>query len=261
MKRKNIAIIATMILSASLMACGTSNTADTTNKNVKVAAQSATTLQENQTEKPVVTATEDTTVTVTESTSTEADVTDTEAAITTENTDINNTVDITSGPDMNVESNESDYEASYEPDTPAYVPDTAPADTPVDIPDSTPTDEPVDNTPAPTEPAAHEHNWVPVYGYIEWIENETGEDTHRRYIDENGNEVVITKHDFGNEGWLIDHYECKCGETKTGEDHEKIENYKNTKQISKDGLFYYKTTEEFSALYKNTQRMKENLIS
>ena len=158
--------------------------------------------------------------------------------------------------------NESSYKPATEPDRPAYEPtDTAPADTPVNIPDSAPAEEPADNTPAPAEPAAHEHDWVPVYGYIEWIENETGEDTHRRYIDENGNEVVITKHDFGNEGWLIDHYECECGEIKTGEDHEKIENYKNTKQISKDGLFYYKTTEEFSVLYKNTQRMKENLIS
>ena len=146
--------------------------------------------------------------------------------------------------------NEPSYKPATEPDTPAYEPtDTASADTPAD------------DTPAPAEPAVHEHNWVPVYGYIEWIENETGENTHRRYIDENSNEVVITKHDFGNEGWLIDHYECECGETKTGEDHEKIESYKNTKQISKDGLFYYKTTEEFSVLYKNTQRMKENLIS
>lgn len=136
-----------------------------------------------------------------------------------------------------------------------------PSDEPAYAPADIPAEEPVDDTPAPAEPAVHEHNWTPVYGYVEWIENETGEDTHRRYIDENGNEVVITKHDFGNDGWLIDHYECACGETKTGEDHEKIENYKNTKQISKDGLFYYKTTDEFSTLYKNTQRMKENLIS
>lgn len=136
-----------------------------------------------------------------------------------------------------------------------------PSDEPAYAPADIPAEEPVDDTPAPAEPAVHEHNWVPVYGYVEWIENETGEDTHRRYIDENGNEVVITKHNFGNDGWLIDHYECACGETKTGEDHEKIENYKNTKQISKDGLFYYKTTDEFSTLYKNTQRMKENLIS
>lgn len=188
---------------------------------------------------------------------------DTKTATDVESTDVNNTVDITSEPKVNVaESDESDYEVSYKPDTPAYVPDTtdtAPADTPADIPDNTPADEP--DTPAPAEPAVHEHNWIPVYGYVEWIENETGEDTHRRYIDENGNEVVITKHDFGNDGWLIDHYECTCGETKTGEDHEKIENYKNTKQISKGGLFYYKTTDEFSTLYKNTQRMKENLIS
>lgn len=136
-----------------------------------------------------------------------------------------------------------------------------PSDEPAYAPADIPAEEPVANTPSSAEPAVHEHNWTPVYGYVEWIENETGEDTHRRYIDENGNEVVITKHDFGNDGWLIDHYECACGETKTGEDHEKIENYKNTKQISKDGLFYYKTTDEFSTLYKNTQYMKENLIS
>ena len=260
MKRKNIAIIATMILSASLMACGTSNPADTAaNENAKVAVQSATTLEEKQTEKPVVATTD----AATESESIEADTTGTEIATNVENTDVNNTVNFTSEPEANVtESNESDYEVSYEPDVPAYIPnvtDTETADTPADIPDSTPAEEP--DTPAPAEPAVHEHNWVPVYGYVEWIENETGEDTHRRYIDENGNEVVITKHDFGNDGWLIDHYECACGETKTGEDHEKIENYKNTKQISKGGLFYYKTTDEFSTLYKNTQRMKENLIS
>ena len=132
---------------------------------------------------------------------------------------------------------------------------------PAYVPADTSAEEPVDNTPAPTEPAAHEHNWTPVYCYVEWIENETGEDTHRRYIDENGNEVVITQHDFRNDGKLIDHYECECGETKTGEDHEKIENYKNTKQISKNGLFYYRNDTDFTEQYFNTQMMRENLIS
>lgn len=173
----------------------------------------------------------------------------TEAAVTTENTDVDNTTVITSEPDVNAESNEPDYEVSYEPDVPAYVPDT-----PVDIPDSTPADEPVDNTPAPTEPATHEHNWVPVKYYAEWITS-TEPNSHVRWHDKHGNERT-DKHTYSN-ALGVDHYECECGETKTGEDHDKLQDIINTKEISEDGLFYYRNNEEYSYPYRHTQSMYE----
>lgn len=140
----------------------------------------------------------------------------------------------------------SDAIVAAEPDTPAYVPDTAPADTPAD--------EPVDNTPAPTEPAAHEHNWTPVKCYVEWITS-TEPNSHVSWHDKHGNERT-DKHTYDNDKG-VDHYECECGETKTGEDHDRLQNIINTKEISEDGLFYYRNDEEFSYPYCHTQRMYE----
>lgn len=151
----------------------------------------------------------------------------------------------------------SDAIVAAEPDVPAYVPDTtdnAPADTPVDIPDSTPADEPVDNTPAPTEPATHEHNWTPVKYYVEWITS-TEPNSHVRWHDKHGNERT-DKHTYSN-ALGVDHYECECGETKTGEDHDRLQDIINTKEISEDGLFYYKNNEEYSYPYRHTQSMYE----
>lgn len=148
----------------------------------------------------------------------------------------------------------SDAIVAAEPDTPAYVPDTAPADTPVDIPDSTPADEPVDNTPAPTEPAVHEHNWIPVKYYVEWITS-TEPNSHVCWHDKHGNERT-DKHTYSNV-LGVDHYECECGETKTGEDHDRLQDIINTKEISEDGLFYYRNNEEYSYPYRHTQSMYE----
>lgn len=144
----------------------------------------------------------------------------------------------------------SDAIVAAEPDTPIYVPDTtdtAPADTPVDIPDSTPADEPVDNTPAPTEPAVHEHNWVPTYCYIEWIASQTTSED--QYVP--GGTVTVTR--FEQAGQLIDHYECDCGATKDGENKSDIAQISSTKNVPDSGIVYYTNPEYFfTNLRQNT---------
>ena len=169
----------------------------------------------------------------------------TETAVTTENTDVDNTIGVTSEPDVNVESNESDYEVSYEPDTPAYVPDTT--DTTDTEPADTPADEPVDNTPAPTEPAVHEHNWVPTYCYIEWIASQTTSED--QYVP--GGTVTVTR--FEQAGQLTDHYECNCGATKDGENKSDIAKILSTKNVPEGGIAYYTNSEYFfTNLRQNT---------
>ena len=129
--------------------------------------------------------------------------------------------------------NEPSYKPAAEPDTPAYEPtDTAPADTPVNIPDSTPAEEPADNTPAPAEPAAHEHDWVPTYCYIEWLETEKLSETSSVSY-------------FRQGGRMIDHYDCECGATKDGENKERINYLLSTKDTSTGTVVYFTDYDKF----------------
>ena len=165
------------------------------------------------------------------------DTTATEMATDVGSADVNNAVDITSEPEANVdiaESNESNYEVSYEPDVPAYVPDTTDT-TPADIPDSTPAEEPD----APAEPAVHEHNWTPTYCYIEWIASQTTSED--QYVP--GGTVTVTR--FEQAGQLIDHYECDCGATKDGENKSDIAQILSTKNVPEGGIVYYTNPEYF----------------
>lgn len=226
MRKKHIAILATMILSTSLVACRTSDPADNTDTNIKVATQSVTTLEEHQTEKPVMT--EDTTAveSTTDESSTEVSeeiLTDTEATDMSDNT---NGIHIVTEPVANIEDN--NYVESYEPsDEPAY----APADIPAE--------EPVDDTPAPAEPAVHEHNWTPVYCYIEWIASQTT--IEDQYVP--GGTVTITR--FEQAGQLTDHYECDCGATKDGENKSDIAKILSTKNVPEGGILYYTSLREY----------------
>lgn len=139
-----------------------------------------------------------------------------------------------------VAANETSYEPAAEPDEPAYEPtDTAPADTPADIPDSTPAEEPAEDTPAPAEPAVHEHNWLPTYCYIEWIASQTTSED--QYVP--GGTVTVTR--FEQAGQLIDHYECDCGATKDGENKSDIAKILSTKNVPEGGIVYYTNSEYF----------------
>ena len=165
------------------------------------------------------------------------DTTATEMATDVGSADVNNAVDITSEPEANVdiaESNESNYEVSYEPDVPAYVPDTT---------DTTPAEEPD----APAEPAVHEHNWTPTYCYIEWIASQTTSED--QYVP--GGTVTVTR--FEQAGQLIDHYECDCGATKDGENKSDIAQILSTKNVPEGGIVYYTNPEYFfTNLRQNT---------
>lgn len=145
------------------------------------------------------------------------------------------------------EANEPSYKPAAEPDTPAYEPtDTAPADTPVNIPDNTPAEEPADNTPAPAEPSAHEHDWVPTYCYIEWIASQTTSED--QYVP--GGTVTVTR--FEQAGQLIDHYECDCGATKDGENKSDIAQILSTKNVPEGGIVYYTDPEYFFTNLRQT---------
>lgn len=136
--------------------------------------------------------------------------------------------------------NEPSYKLETEPDTPAYEPtDTAPADTPVNIPDSAPAEEPADNTPAPAEPAAHEHDWVPTYCYIEWIASQTTSED--QYVP--GGTVTVTR--FEQAGRLTDHYDCSCGATKDGENKNDIPKILSEKNVPEGGILYYTSLQEY----------------
>lgn len=129
-----------------------------------------------------------------------------------------------------------------------------PSDEPAYAPADIPAEESVDNTPAPAEPAVHEHNWTPVKYYVEWITS-TEPDSHICWHDKHGNERT-DQHTYANTIG-VDHYECECGETKTGKDHDSLQDIINTKEISEDGLFYYRNNEEYSYPYRHTQSMYE----
>ena len=136
------------------------------------------------------------------------------------------------------EANEPSYKPAAEPDTPAYEPtDTAPADTPVNI---------SDNTPATAEPAAHEHDWVPTYCYIEWIASQTTSED--QYVP--GGTVTVTR--FEQAGRLTDHYDCSCGATKDGENKSDIAQILSTKNVPEGGIVYYTYPEYFFTNLRQT---------
>ena len=205
---------------ATLAGCGSKSTAKNDETTISDTVKQTQKQTQKQTEKTTDTAT-------------------TKTATDVESTDVNNAVGITSEPKANVtESNESDYKASYEPDVPAYVPDATDTET-ADIPDSTPAEEPDVPAPAPTEPAVHEHNWVPTYCYIEWIASQTtGSDP-----DMPGGTVTVTR--FEQAGRLIDHYECDCGATKDGENKNDIAKILSEKNVPEGGILYYTSLQEY----------------
>lgn len=122
-----------------------------------------------------------------------------------------------------------------------------PSDEPAYAPADIPAEEPVDDTPAPTEPAVHEHNWTPVYCYIEWIASQTT--IEDQYVP--GGTVTITC--FEQAGQLTDHYECDCGATKDGENKSDIAKILSTKNVPEGGIAYYTNPEYFfTNLRQNT---------
>ena len=114
-----------------------------------------------------------------------------------------------------------------------------PSDEPAYAPADIPAEEPVDDTPAPAEPAAHEHNWTPVYCYIEWIASQTTDPDP----DMPGGKVTVTR--FEQAGQLTDHYECDCGATKDGENKSDIAKILSTKNVPEGGILYYTSLREY----------------
>lgn len=114
-----------------------------------------------------------------------------------------------------------------------------PSDEPAYAPADIPAEEPVDDTPASAEPAVHEHNWTPVYCYIEWIASQTT--IEDQYVP--GGTVTITR--FEQAGQLTDHYECDCGATKDGKNKSDIAKILSTKNVPEGGILYYTDLREY----------------